>query len=124
MDEPLVRERAEAICEALVAGDVERALGELSDELRRNAGEVLSMLPLPATEATIESVELGGSGFNVVLRLVSETDEDLVRTRWKDRDGEAKVVEVSHLSRTARAAEAAAAEIEAEAKPGGDTETS
>ena len=113
MDEAAVQERAQALSDALVAGDVERAMGDFSDELRRNAGEVLALLPLPVTEATIESVERGGAGFNVVLRLVGETHEDRLQTRWKDRDGAAKLVEVSHLSRTARAAEAAA-ELEPE----------
>ena len=113
MDEAAVHERAQALSDALVAGDVERAMGDFSDELRRNAGEVLALLPLPVTEATIESVERGGAGFNVVLRLVGESHEDRLQTRWKDRDGAAKLVEVSHLSRTARAAEAGA-ELEPE----------
>lgn len=105
MDEPQVRERAQALCDALVAGNVDQAISELSEELRRNLGEVLALLPLPATEVAIESVERGGSAFVVVIRLVGETAEDRVQTRWKDRDGRPKVVEVSHLSRTARAAE-------------------
>jgi hypothetical protein len=101
MDDAAIREHAEAMCEALVAGDVDRAIADFSDELRRNLGEVLALLPLPATEATVESVERGGSGFNVVLRLVSGTDEVQIQTRWKDRGGEPKVVEASHLSRIA-----------------------
>lgn len=105
MDETAVRQRADALCEALVAGDVDRAIAELSDELRRNLGEVLALLPLPASEATVESVERGGSGYTVVLRLVGESDEVQLQTRWKDRGDQPKVVEASHLSRVARAAE-------------------
>jgi tryptophan synthase alpha subunit len=102
MDEAAVRASAQEVCDALVAGDIEGAIGHLSDELRRNLGEVVALLPLPATEATIESVERGGSGFVVVVSLVGETDQVQVQTRWKDRDGTPKIVEVSHLSRTAR----------------------
>jgi hypothetical protein len=120
MDEPQVRERAQALCEALVSGNVDLAIDELSDELRRNLGEVLALLPLPATDVSIESVERGGSGFNVVIRLVGETSEDRVQTRWKDRDGTPKVVEMSHVSRTVRAAEEAEAEAGAEAIPEGE----
>lgn len=116
MDEPRVRERAQSLCDALVAGDVDRAIGELSDELRRNLGEVLALLPLPATEASVESIERGPSAFVVVIRLVGETAEDRLQTRWKDRDGEPKVVEVSHLSRTERAAEAGPTEVGTEAE--------
>ena len=74
----------------------------------------MALLPLPASEATVASVDHGGSGYNVVIRLVGETDEVEIQTRWKDRDGRPTIVEASHLSKTAR--EAAAAEEEAEAE--------
>jgi hypothetical protein len=119
MDEPAIRELAQAFCDALVAGDIDRAIADFSDELRRNLGEVLALLPLPATEATIQSVEAGGAGYNVILRLVGESDEVEIQTRWKDRDGEPKIVETSHLSRTAR--DAQPAEAESDADSGADT---
>jgi hypothetical protein len=117
MDVETVRVRAEAFCEALVAGDVGRASEEMSPELKRNLGEVVALLPLPASEATVSSVDHGGSGYNVVLRLVGETDEVEIQTRWKDRDGRPTLVEASHLSQTARDAAAAEEEAEAEAEP-------
>jgi hypothetical protein len=104
MDEQAVRERAAAFCDALVAGDIDRAIGSFSNELRRNLGEVLALLPLPASEATIESVDHGASAFVVVLRLVGESEEVQVQTRWKDRDGSPTIIEASHLSRSERAA--------------------
>jgi hypothetical protein len=108
MDEASIRERARAMCDALVAGDVDRAIEDFSPELRRNLGEVLGLLPLPSREAVIESVTQGGSSHVVVLRLTGETDEVQVQTRWKERDGRPTVVEASHLSRTELAAEAPA----------------
>jgi len=118
MDEPAVRQHAQAFGDALVAGDVDRAIADFSDELRRNLGEVLALLPLPATEATIQSVEAGGTGYVVILRLVGESDEVEIQTRWKDRDGEPRIVETSHLSRVTRVAEGA----QADAEVGGDGE--
>ena len=115
MDVETVRERAAAFGDALVAGDVGRATEEMSKELRQNLGEVVALLPLPASEATVESVEHGGSGYNVVIRLVGETDEVELQTRWKDRDGRPTLVEASHLSKTARAVAAADEEAESEA---------
>ena len=115
MDVDAVRDRARAFAEALVEGDVGRATEDVSKELRQNLGEVLQLFPLPATEATIESVEQSGAGYNVVLRLVGESEEVQVQTRWKDRDGHPTMVEASHLSRIAREEEldaAAAAEDE------------
>jgi hypothetical protein len=103
MDEQAVRTHAQAVCDALAAGDIERAIGEFSAELRRNLGEVLALMPLPANEVEIQSIEHGGSGYNVVIRLAGEVDEVLIQTRWKDRDGEPRMVEASHLSSAALA---------------------
>ena len=100
MDDPTVRERAQAFCDALLAGDVDKAIEFMSAELHRNLGEVIALLPLPATDASIESIEASGAGYNVVLNLVGETETILIQTRWKDRDGTPTIIEASHLSKT------------------------
>ena len=117
MDEEAIRGRAQALCAALVSGDIGRATEDFSKELRQNLGEVLSLLPLPATEATVESVEHGGAGFTVVLRLVGETEEVLIQTRWKERDGRPTVVEASHMSKAPAIPAEAGEEGEAEDLP-------
>lgn len=104
MDESVVRSSVQAVGDALVAGDMDTVLGYLSEELKRNPGEVIAMLPLPATEASIASLERATSAVVVVLRVVGETSEVELQTRWKERDGEPRIVEVSHLSRTEREA--------------------
>jgi hypothetical protein len=114
MTEEEVRARAQAVCDALVAGDIDRAIEDLSDELRRNLGEVVALLPLPAKEAAVESIERTASGFLVIVRIVSETEEVQVQTRWKDRDGQPKIVEASHLSSVAREEEAAPDDADAD----------
>jgi hypothetical protein len=101
-DDPIAAQ-ARTLANALVAGNVDAAIASFSPELRRNLGEVLALFPLPATEATIESVEHAGAGYNVVIRLVGEAEETQVMTRWKLRDGRPTVVEASHLSRIATA---------------------
>jgi hypothetical protein len=105
MNEDTVRDRAAQVGEAVIAGDVDRVIGYLSPELRRNLGEVVALLPLPATEVTVESIERTGSGYAAVLELVGATDHVRVQTRWKERDGEPTIVEISHLSRAEREAE-------------------
>ena len=114
MEEPAVREHAEAMCAALVAGDVDQAITDFSPELRRNLGEVLALLPLPSVEASVDSIERGGSGFVVVLRLVGESEEVLIQTRWKEREGEPTMIELSHLSKTVTAPPAGGEETEAD----------
>jgi hypothetical protein len=101
MQEQDVRERAEAFGAALVAGDVGLATQDFSRELKQHLGEVIVLLPLPATEATIDSVDGGGSGFVVVLRVVGESEEVMIQTRWKERDERPTLIELSHLSRVA-----------------------
>ena len=104
MDEDDVRAAVQAVGDALVAGNVDGAIEYLSEELRRNLGEVVALLPLPATASEIVSVEQtgGGSAWVAVVRVAGETDDVELQTRWKDRDGEPRIVEVSHLSRKER----------------------
>jgi hypothetical protein len=102
MDEEDVRTSSNEVGQALVSGDIERVIAMLSDELKRNLGEVVALLPVPAREATVESVDRGGSGFAAVVRVIGEGDEVELQLRWKERDGEPRIVEVSHLSRVER----------------------
>ena len=70
---------------------------------------------LPSNEATVESIERGGgAGYTVVLRLVGETEEVQIQTRWKDRDGRPTIIEASHLSKVETEAQSDAEEGEAE----------
>lgn len=114
MDEDTIRERAQALCDALVAGDIDLATADFSPELRKHLGEVIALLPLPSTEATVQSVNRGGSGFEVALRLVGETEEVVIETRWKDRDGKPTMVEASHVSKAPTAVQ--------DGEPAGDGE--
>jgi hypothetical protein len=120
MNEDDFRSAAETVCAALVAGDVDATIAFLSDELKRNLGEVVALLPLPATEATITSMERGASAFVVVIRIVGEVSETELQTRWKDRDGEPRIVEVSHLSQVEHAAPAEADEGDGGQSDGAD----
>ena len=117
MNEDEVRSAAEAVCTALVAGDVDAAIGYLSEELHRNLGEVVALLPLPALEATIISIEHPGAAFVVVVHVTGETTEVDLQTRWKDRDGEPRIIEVSHLSQVERAAPGEPEDSEGGAEP-------
>lgn len=98
MDPAIVRDHAETFCSALLEGDMTRASESLSRELRANLGELVAILPLPLTEATIDSVEVGGSGYVAMLRLVGESGSIQLQTRWKERDGQPTIVEASHVA--------------------------
>lgn len=100
MDEQAVRRHAQAHLDALVAGDIGKAAEHMSNELRSNLGPIVAMLPMPLTEASIESVEMTKTGYLTVLRLVGEGGAISLETRWKDRDGRPTIVEASHRPET------------------------
>jgi hypothetical protein len=116
MDDETIREHAQALCDALVGGDIDRATTDFSPELRKHMGEVLGLLPLPSTEATVQSVERGGSSYVVLLHLVGESEEVVVQTRWKDRDGRPTMIEASHQSRQEVAPPVGEAEADSQAE--------
>jgi hypothetical protein len=97
MDEQAVRQHAEATCAALLAGDIGKAAEEMSKELRSSLGPIVAMLPMPMTEASIESIESTPTGYRAVLHLVGEGDTLRLETRWKDRDGRPTIVEASRV---------------------------
>ena len=79
MDEAAVRSSAAQFGDALVAGNVDAAIEHLSDELKRNVGEVVALLPLPATAVEVASVERGSAALVLQLHVVGETAEDELR---------------------------------------------
>ena len=97
MDEQAVREHAQAHADALLAGDIGKASEQMSKELHSTLGQFASMLPMPMTEASIESIESTPTGYKAVLHLVGEGDTLRLETRWKDRDGRPTIVEASRV---------------------------
>ena len=43
-------------------------------------------------------MEVAGSGYVAMLRLVGETSVVELQTRWKERDGQPTIVEASHVA--------------------------
>ena len=112
MNEDQVREASAAIADALQSGDVGRVIEALSDELKRSPGEVVALLPVPAREVNVASVEStgGGAAYLVLLEVATESEQVELEVRWKDRGGEPRIVEVSHRSRVEREEEVPPAE--------------
>ena len=104
-----MRASAQGYLDALLAGDVERASESLSEGLRHNLGPIMAQLPLPLGEASVESVEMAGSGYVAILHLIGETDVRF-ETRWKDREGRPTIVEISHIAEPAAEPESVEAE--------------
>ena len=112
MDSEIVVKHAQAHCDALLAGEVDRAVEDFSEQLRSNVGALIAQMPLPLTEASVESVDVGGSGYVAILRLVGESETVRLQTRWKDRDGRPTIVEASHVAEPTAPAAADEAPVE------------
>ena len=116
MEPEAVRAHAQATCDALVAGDIDRAADKTEPRAEVKHGPVRRPSPTAADERDHRVGRTrGSSGFNVVLHLVGDTSEVRLQTRWKDRDGEPTIIEASNLTENAIAAAAAGT---------GETETS
>jgi hypothetical protein len=95
MDESAVRERADAHGQAVAAGDLNRAGGDLTKEAMAEAGSVMKALPRPVTGAEIESVESAGDGYVVLIRYSGADSDVKVRSRWVDDEGTPKIAELT-----------------------------
>lgn len=95
MDENVVRERAQAHADAVVAGDLRRAGSDLTKESGAQAPGVMAKLPRPVRAARVESVTAAGD--DLVARIAYEGDDSttMVDSRWSERDGKVSIVELS-----------------------------
>ena len=95
MDESAVRAHAEAHGRAVVEREYERAMEDLSDEVKATATEVMRELPRPVTSASVERVALAGD--EVLAYILYEGDDaaTTVESRWADVDGRPRIVQLS-----------------------------
>jgi hypothetical protein len=94
MDENRVREQAQAHGDAVARGDLNAAGGDLTTEAMAGAGDVMKQLPRPVREAAVLDVTVDGDVFVARISYRGEDDEKLVESRWVDRDGVPKIVEL------------------------------
>ena len=87
MDENTVRDHAQAHADAVVAGDLRKASGDLTDNAKEQAPAVMKQLPRPTTSATIEAVTADGDEFVASIRYLGESDSHEVRSRWTEEAG-------------------------------------
>lgn len=95
MDESTVREHAEAHGRAVVEGDLRRAAGDLTDEVRATAGDVMARLPRPLTGVEVASVEPSGDDYLARIRYSGESEARTVEARWTDAGDRPKIAELS-----------------------------
>jgi hypothetical protein len=94
MDEKTVREAAQAHGDAVVRGDLKAAGGDLTREAVGAAQEVMGGLPQPVQHAECFEVAEQDGAFVAQIRYRGEDDERVVESRWEDRDGTPKIIDL------------------------------
>lgn len=87
MDEAAVKDRAKAHGDAVVAGDMRTAGGDLLPDAVAQAPDVMSGMPDPLTSAEIVEVRSEGDAVFTVCSYRGGSGELKVQSRWIDRDG-------------------------------------
>jgi hypothetical protein len=95
VDEEAVREHAEAHGEAVVAGDLRTAGGDLDGDALVQAGDVMKQLPRTLTSAEIISLETTSEAAVVRTRYAGDEGEAVVESRWEERGDRPKIVSLS-----------------------------
>ena len=73
--------------EAIVAGNMDRAIEDFSEELRPHVGSLATQLPQDIYAADVLSVKEGPKGYVVQIRYSGKGTPLTVETIWEDRAG-------------------------------------
>ena len=94
MDEQTVRTHAEQHGQAMVDGDIKRAGSDLTPEAQAQAPDVMSNFPKKVETAEVLSLDVQGEEAVVQARYSGEGKEVTVESRWGDRDGRPKILDM------------------------------
>ena len=94
MDEGSVREHAQQHANAVMAGDMNTAGRDLTQEGMAAAPQVMKGMPRPITSVEIVKVEDSGGQFVAHIAYRGDGSEHVVASHWEDRDGRPKIVDL------------------------------
>ena len=94
MDEQAVRTHAEEHGQAVKNGDLRKAGGDLTPEAQAQAPDVMSSFPKTVETADVQSLDLQGEEATVQIRYAGEGKEVTVETKWGERDGRPKILDM------------------------------
>lgn len=97
MDEATVRLQAESHGQATVAGDLKAAGADLDKSAYGAAGEVMKRLPEGLTGSEVSSVQAEGEEWVVAIDYSAPSENVTVESRWAERDGRPKIVDLKAL---------------------------
>ena len=94
MDEAAVKTHAEEHGQAIIDGDLRRAGSDLTPEAQAQAPDVMSNFPKKVESAEVLSLDVQGEEAIVQARYAGEGKEVVVESRWGDRDGRPKILDM------------------------------
>jgi hypothetical protein len=95
MDEATVKQHAEAHGQAVMVRNLREAAQDIAPEAGAQARQVMAELPDPTTTVEVTDVRADGDACVVTIRYGGDSEEVDVRSRWAERDGRPKIVELS-----------------------------
>lgn len=97
MDEAAVRSSAQQHADATVAGDLKVAGSTLDKSAYGAAGEVMKKMPQSLTGCEIVSTVADGDDYVVTIRYDGDGSSATVESRWAEREGQPKIVDLKAL---------------------------
>lgn len=94
MDEATIRQRAQDHGEATVAGDLKRAGSDLDKSAYAAAGDVMKQMPEDLSSCEVQTVREEGNDWVAAIRYSGGSASTIVESRWADRDGTPKIVDL------------------------------
>jgi hypothetical protein len=97
VDEDMIREHAGNHGRATVAGDFKTAGRDLTPEAVEQAPGVMKVMPKTLSDSTITSVERDGDAYVAVIEYSGDGESTKVASRWEERDGRPRIVDLRLL---------------------------
>ena len=98
MDEDTIREHAANHGKATVTGDFKTAGRDLTPEAVEQAPGVMKVMPTNLNDSSIASVEKDGDAYVAVIEYSGDGGESIkVASRWEEREGRPRIVDLKVL---------------------------
>jgi sulfate adenylyltransferase subunit 1 (EFTu-like GTPase family) len=98
MEEQAVREHIDQHIESVKRGDMTAVEQDFAEELRSSLEQVGAMLPNPVEEGLAADFRHEGDHATARITFSNSQTSITVDTRWEERDGRPRVVEVTPVS--------------------------
>ena len=94
MDEQTTKDHIHAHADAVVRGDMDTVIADLSEELQPQAPQLAAGLPMPVTSAEVLSLDFADAEAVAEIRYAGDSGEVTFRSRWQEGDEHPLIVHV------------------------------